>query len=296
MTDLKPIKVPGELVLAYALRKYYPARVELQVSPQKYVVRFFDGSKSLLSKKRILTIYDNSFYTCPLGAIQLIGDEPAKQANKRMRGSREEKVNPNNDFEWDKKAFANLIKEAEAIKHHLDALHSCTSDEVCSFDDVEDRMSIFFGNDKSRKQMLTSRVSKGFLNRAEFDFLGRLLNSWYELSPTAARGEARSSGVVAASTDEDANKSKQEYNCSNSQPLQQINSSRDIIEIPGLATNFVHEVLLPHAIKRMTAEREKCSLSEAEIRMAHEDSDTQWVDYILAARVSGMVQQCLKLQ
>ncbi|KAJ1768199.1 hypothetical protein LPJ74_004976, partial [Coemansia sp. RSA 1843] len=186
MFDLKPLKVPGELVLAYAIRKYYPARVEQQVSPQRYLVRFFDGSKSLLSKKRIYTMYDNEFYTCPLGAIQLIGDEPAKSTEKRIDTNQEDTIDLERDFERDKKLFASLVKEVEAIKHYLDILHACKKETICTVKDMEDRMPIFFGDDQSQKRLLSSRVSKGHLNRAEFDFLGRLLSRWYELPPAAS--------------------------------------------------------------------------------------------------------------
>ncbi|KAJ2546394.1 hypothetical protein EV175_005620, partial [Coemansia sp. RSA 1933] len=175
MSDQKPLMVPGELVLAYALRKYYPARVEQQVSPQRYIVKFFDGSKSLLSKKRILTMYDNQFYTCPLGAIQLIGDEPLKSTERRIDSDKTESVDLEKDFERDKRLFANLVKRVEAIKHHLDALHACARENIPDMNDVEDRMVPFFGDDLSQKRLLSSRVSRGFLNRAEFDFLGRLL-------------------------------------------------------------------------------------------------------------------------
>ncbi|KAJ2086449.1 hypothetical protein IW138_005694, partial [Coemansia sp. RSA 986] len=278
MFDLKPLKVPGELVLAYAIRKYYPARVEQQVSPQRYLVRFFDGSKSLLSKKRIYTMYDNEFYTCPLGAIQLIGDEPAKSTEKRIDTNQEDTIDLERDFERDKKLFASLVKEVEAIKHYLDILHACKKETICTVKDMEDRMPIFFGDDQSQKRLLSSRVSKGHLNRAEFDFLGRLLSRWYELPPAASTEpvnsvKSKESTESSTCTSKNVADGKKEQGCSR---LQAMAVGLDELGASALAIQFVHEVLLPHTIKRLITVREKCSLSEAEIRMAREDSSTQW--------------------
>ncbi|KAJ2683831.1 hypothetical protein IWW39_005269, partial [Coemansia spiralis] len=55
----------------------------------------------------------------------------------------------------------------------------------------------------------------------------------------------------------------------------------------ALAINFIHDVLLPHAVKRMIAERDGCSLSDAEERM-RKVNEMNWVDQILAARKTNM--------
>ncbi|KAJ1797567.1 hypothetical protein LPJ59_003057 [Coemansia sp. RSA 2399] len=103
-------------------------------------------------------MYDNQFYTCPLGAIQLIGDEPVKSTQNRIGADQAESIDLEKDFQRDMRLFANLVKEVETIKHHLDALHTCTRENVCGMDDLEDRMSAFFGVDQSKKRMLSSRV------------------------------------------------------------------------------------------------------------------------------------------
>ncbi|KAJ1731909.1 hypothetical protein LPJ61_002303, partial [Coemansia biformis] len=55
-------------------------------------------------------------------------------------------------------------------------------------------------------------------------------------------------------------------------------------KLAAQAVDFVHEVLLPHAIRRLTMAREKCTLDESELSMIQSDSDIGWVDQILAAR------------
>ncbi|KAJ2895469.1 hypothetical protein IWW38_002300, partial [Coemansia aciculifera] len=55
----------------------------------------------------------------------------------------------------------------------------------------------------------------------------------------------------------------------------------------ALAINFVHDVLLPHAIKRMIAERDDCSLVAAEASMHASDPEKDWVEQIMAARGRG---------
>ncbi|KAJ2852278.1 hypothetical protein IWW36_000421 [Coemansia brasiliensis] len=305
-TESKVLKVPGELVLAYGLRKYYPARVLSQPAPNRYLVEFFDGSRSTLSRSRVLTMYESKFYTCALGAIRLVGDDPIQNTKQRIDSSCKKPINPEAEFERDKIVFRKLVASMQEIKVHLDTLHQCPLNQLQLMMQVEDRMAIFFGNDINAKRRLPSRVSKGHLNRAEFDFLSRLLSKWYDTPPLAALAPQISndpSKLVETPTKE-SNKDGTVNTCilKNGKSSTKKDIASGITQLtepvnrmgiadsnnckPGLSAQsveFVHEVLLPHAIKRLTMAQENCTLAESEILMV-KANETHWVDQILAAR------------
>ncbi|KAJ2144220.1 hypothetical protein IW142_003281 [Coemansia sp. RSA 564] len=156
-SGIAALKVPGELVLAYGLRKYYPARLLAQPAPNRYTVEFFDGTRSTLSRGRILTIYESKFYTCPLGAIKLVGDEPVLNTKHRVGDIDEQVVDLDKEFERDVLIFHRLVADMEAIRGDLDALHVCSLDRVKDIADIEDRMAIFFGENHNAKRLLSSR-------------------------------------------------------------------------------------------------------------------------------------------
>ncbi|KAJ2803612.1 hypothetical protein H4R21_001973, partial [Coemansia helicoidea] len=104
------LRIPGELVLAYALRKYYPARVAAQTGPNRFAVEFFDGSRGTLTRGRILTMYESRFHTCPLGGLRLVGDQPAASAQQDGAAA----ADPERDFERDRALFHRLVGEVEA--------------------------------------------------------------------------------------------------------------------------------------------------------------------------------------
>ncbi|KAJ2272154.1 hypothetical protein IW139_004538, partial [Coemansia sp. RSA 353] len=130
-SGIAALKVPGELVLAYGLRKYYPARLLAQPAPNRYTVEFFDGTRSTLSRGRILTIYESKFYTCPLGAIKLVGDEPVLNTKHRVGDIDEQVVDLDKEFERDVLIFHRLVADMEAIRGDLDALHNLTFSVGC---------------------------------------------------------------------------------------------------------------------------------------------------------------------
>ncbi|KAJ1838980.1 hypothetical protein LPJ70_005241 [Coemansia sp. RSA 2708] len=310
------LKIPGELVLAYGLRKYYPARVLAQPSPNRYLVEFFDGTHSTLSRARILTMYERGFYSCSLGAFRLVGDEPVSNSRRRIDSTDKQAVDSEMDFERESGIFHKLVADMEAIRGDLDALHKCPLHKIEDMADVEDRMPAFFGEDATAKRLLPSRVNKGFLNRAEFDFLGRLLSKWYETPPLAlvsAKAPAAQvvETVVIDSTDADPDSGSSgdadpDSNAGAASPASEISQLTEPIDQIDLAdpepgcpsssvfcartVEFIHEVLLPHAVKRLTMARDGCTLAESEVRMA-QASEAHWADQILAAR--GVSQEDL---
>ncbi|KAJ2450220.1 hypothetical protein EV183_004440 [Coemansia sp. RSA 2336] len=287
-SDTESLKVPGELVLAYGLRKYYPARILARLASNRYTVEFFDGSRSTRSRSRILTMYESRFYTCALGAIRLVGDEPIQNSKQLIDGSCKKSIDPEAEFDQEKALFHKLVASVEKIKVCLDELHQCPADKLPLMADVEDRMAVFFGNDITAKRLLPSRVSKGHLNRAEFDFLSRLLSKWYDTPPlaisasssTESTKESSRDGVEKVSSLENgqALASKHTVVAQLAEPVHQLElaDAKPCVE-------FVHEVLLPHAIKRLTMAKENCTLAESEASMARAN-ETHWVDQILAAR------------
>ncbi|KAJ2617039.1 hypothetical protein H4S08_000523 [Coemansia sp. RSA 1365] len=318
VSDVDPttatLKVPGELVLAYALRKYYPARVLSQPTANRFTIEFFDGSSTTLSRGRILTMYESKFYTCSLGAFCLVGDEPVQSANTKSVRAAEQEIDPGSDFERDTKLFHKLVTDMEAVRGHLDTLHKCSSDQLEETAKIESRMTVFFGDDASAKRRLPSRVYKGFLNRAEFDFLGRLLSRWYTTPPLALMpaeaNEAQEtvcvgdrqpdtpchgnyaemasvsdgfeSRVYCGAGKGTSAESPNSETTETTEPLLQDDLPDS--ELASQTVKFIHEVLLPHAVKRLTMAHESCSLGESEARMIQGDSGIQWVDQILAAR------------
>ncbi|KAJ2034744.1 hypothetical protein H4S03_004777 [Coemansia sp. S3946] len=307
-SECTSLRVPGELIMAYYLRKYYPARIVSQPKHDRYAIEFFDGKKVTMVRKWFYTQYEPQFSTCAMGEMQLIGDEPAKSLTKEG----DIYIDPERDFERECKLYPRLVADMEKVRHHLDALHSCSSDGVAEMAATEDRMAVFFGDDSNAKRQLSYRVYPAFLNRGEFDFAGRILGRWFAAPPSATRRKTIGHGCAPTNGDLGSGESKQHIgaddeapgNCSVdgvvmhgselSHPTEPIRSSAtpesaaldDMTELgaSALAINFIHDVLLPHAIKRMIVERDGCSLSDAEERMRTVNEEINWVDQILAAR------------
>ncbi|KAJ2596608.1 hypothetical protein H4R99_004858 [Coemansia sp. RSA 1722] len=318
--DIQTLRVPGELVLAVYRREYYPARIVSSIGKNRYRVEFFDGYKSSLKRSSMFTMYDAKFKTCRLGRFQLIGDEPA--VRRTSLGT----VDLEKDFERDMRVFRDLVKQVQGVKEHLDQLHQCPKDEVDKVAEAEYRVATFFGGDAGAKRLLASQVSSGFLNRAEFDFLGRLLSRWYENPPCAAGIQTHTESktqipkeqsesvsepsspksvltdatdatevlpeeVVECSvqhnTDADAPVSETADGTEPRTELEQSSAELEAVdrqEGSSLALRFVYDVLVPHAIRRMTVNREGCSLEESEELMRSKNTENQWVEHILAAR------------
>ncbi|KAJ2237375.1 hypothetical protein IWW45_000984 [Coemansia sp. RSA 485] len=318
--DIQTLRVPGELVLAVYRREYYPARIVSSIGKNRYRVEFFDGYKSSLKRSSMFTMYDAKFKTCRLGRFQLIGDEPA--VRRTSLGT----VDLEKDFERDMRVFGDLVKQVQGVKEHLDRLHQCPKDEIDKVAEAEYRVATFFGGDAGAKRLLASQVSSGFLNRAEFDFLGRLLSRWYEDPPCAAgiqihtenktqipKGQSESvaepsspKSVLTDATDATEVLPEEVVECSvqhntdadapvsetvdGTEPRTELEQSSAELEAvdrqegSSLALRFVYDVLVPHAIRRMTVDREGCSLEESEELMRSKNTENQWVEHILAAR------------
>ncbi|KAJ2720560.1 hypothetical protein GGI07_004524 [Coemansia sp. Benny D115] len=308
LAEFDDLQVPGELVLARYMRKYYPARIISQPQRRRYEVLFFDGFVTTLSRASMFTMYDEKFQTCPLGNIQLIGDEPVRE--DRLQPSVE---SDQISLEAEQTTFSHVIQKAQAVRPYLDRLHGCPPDQLDEVGATEVRLLLFFGRDKAAKKQLASRVLFGFLNRLEFNFLGRLLSNWYREPPRAAQ-PTKSSGsdsgtevsekepavsdvVEGAATAKAANSGCGSVaTTAAADPGVKSRSTTPVVDtaaagdpVPdalqsSLALRFVHEVLLPHAIKRMTMDHEHCTLEESEARMRQSSSEHQWVEHILAAR------------
>ncbi|KAJ1952519.1 hypothetical protein GGI12_006223, partial [Dipsacomyces acuminosporus] len=124
------LKVPGELVLACSLGKYYPARVLAQPAASKFRVEFLDGSKRTIVRKRIFTMYERGFYTCELGLVKLIGDEPVDRPSSKAKVGGTCPLDLNAEFEEDKKKFSYLVDALEKVKPQLQQLHECPAEDI----------------------------------------------------------------------------------------------------------------------------------------------------------------------
>ncbi|KAJ1944479.1 hypothetical protein FBU59_002588, partial [Linderina macrospora] len=144
-----------------------------QANPHRYRVEFLDGSRSTVDRRHIFTQYESGFYTCSLGEFQLVGDEPAEtEVSGPTRTP--ESTSIEREFEDDLQKFDYLVSDLERVKAYLAELHSCPIEKVPELSKTEDRLGIFFGDNKMKKRLLMSRVRKGHLNGIEFDFVGRL--------------------------------------------------------------------------------------------------------------------------
>ncbi|KAJ2822153.1 hypothetical protein GGI24_004024 [Coemansia furcata] len=243
--------------MAYYLRKYYPARIVSQPRHDRYAIEFFDGARATLIRRRFYTQYEPQFSTCAMGEIRLIGDEPTKSFTKG-----DADVDPERDFERECKLYPRLVAEMDKVRPHLNALHSCSADRVAEMAATEDRMAVFFGDDGNAKR---------------HDLDGG------ETKQQVGADDKASKGCNIDGTDQLGLKSPH--------PSEQLSSAAldDMTDLgaSALAINFIHDVLLPHAIKRMLVERDGCSLDEAEERM-RDINEMNWVDQILAARKSNV--------
>ncbi|CAG8766209.1 16829_t:CDS:2, partial [Racocetra persica] len=70
------LMIPGELVLACALKKYYPAKITSYTEPDKYKIKFCDGTTTTVTRKKFFTRYEDEFQTCQLGDIELEKEDP----------------------------------------------------------------------------------------------------------------------------------------------------------------------------------------------------------------------------
>nr|CAG8551447.1 14676_t:CDS:2 [Entrophospora candida] len=140
------LDIPGELVLAYPLKKYYPAKVNNYEKPGKYHVIFWDESKAILSRNQFYTIWEKGFVTCKLGEIVMDKEDP--------------------DYE-----------DAELTTAILD-LEPALSKVLLGDDKLAWRYDHFVEG-KKKRQLLASHVSEGPFNQSEFGLIAKVLRHLY---------------------------------------------------------------------------------------------------------------------
>ncbi|CAH1765496.1 915_t:CDS:2, partial [Entrophospora sp. SA101] len=158
------LSIPGELVLAYSLRKYYPAKIIGYQKPGKYHVLFCDGSKTTLGRNKFYTIYEKGFVTCNLGEIVMEKEDP--------------------DYE-----------DPELIATILD-LEPTLSDVLLGNDKLAWRYD-YFVKGKKKRQLLASRVSQGPFNQSEFGLIAKVLRHMYV--PDVAKAIDKKDNIVKPS-------------------------------------------------------------------------------------------------
>ncbi|KAJ1921916.1 Coatomer subunit beta' [Mycoemilia scoparia] len=174
------IKVPGELVLAFALRKYYPAKVIERVSDNKYKVIFLDGKKSTLTRKRLLTMFDKEFYTCEMGTFEL------KMPENELEASLLSTDGSKNNL------YIELTKETEDIKPLLEEIHDCGPNDFIEISNKEPLVEKFYKmicsnntdrSDDNSNTNVTMQPMRGPLTFEEFYYINRLVATWFPTPP-----------------------------------------------------------------------------------------------------------------
>ncbi|KAF9354119.1 hypothetical protein BGX26_008059 [Mortierella sp. AD094] len=249
------LTIPGELVLAWADRFYYPGRVSsFNSKTNKYKVDFATGHSSSVERKKFFTRYEKGFQTCPLGALALPSVADYKD------------------------------KELESQIHEL---YPVLYDVIAGKHDEAGRLKAFMEGGKA-KRSLAQRVGPGSFGRGEYGLIYALLQSEFlpDLATTkrpitgTAATAAGMSTVAAAGTATEA---------ALGHPMKREGDvTQDFSD--QMRLHFVTDVLLPETITRLTMWRNNISYAEADKQVIEckrdEITDTWWVDDILAARES----------
>ncbi|KAF9113569.1 hypothetical protein BGX27_001276 [Mortierella sp. AM989] len=237
------LAIPGELVLAWSDRFYYPGRVSsFNSKTNKYKARakawidFATGHSSSVERKKFFTRYEKGFQTCSLGTLAM----------------------PSAIDNYQDKELESQIHE---LYPDLYAIVSGKHDEA-------NRLKAFLEGGKA-KRTLAQRVGPGSFGRGEYGLINALLQS--EFLPDLVTTKKRNSGTTVAT------------------PMKREGDvTRDFSN--QMRLHFVTDVLLPETITRLTMRRNNINYAEADRQIIEckrdEDTDTWWVDDILAARES----------
>ncbi|KAF0408177.1 hypothetical protein F8M41_008592 [Gigaspora margarita] len=156
------LMIPGEPVLAWSLKKYYPAKIIDYNEPDKYKVKFCDGATSVIPRKKFFTRYEDGFQTCQLGDIELEIEDP-------------------NYYDQD---LINKVHDLEDILYRV-----LTGNEESAW-----RYRDFIEGGKKRNQ-LAKKVSTGPFSLSEFAMIAKVLRGMFipEVAESIDRHEKISS-------------------------------------------------------------------------------------------------------
>ncbi|KAJ1678452.1 hypothetical protein EV182_004019 [Spiromyces aspiralis] len=185
------IKVPGELVLAYSLHKYYPAKVIGRASYNRYKIMFLDGCKTTISRRRMFTMFDEGFYTCSLGDFEKLdsdSDSERSAGPDSQKGSSPRPVGMH-------PRLARLVAE---FRPSLERIHQCKPEDYEAMSQVEPLMDRFFklvgkeghaadGSGRSGKDdggdLAMDYSQRGQCTVEEYEHLFRVLMKWFPDPP-----------------------------------------------------------------------------------------------------------------
>ncbi|CAJ0918910.1 20213_t:CDS:2 [Entrophospora sp. SA101] len=295
------LNIPGELVLAYSMWKFYPAKIVGYEKPNKYHVVFCDGSKRTLKRKKFYTLWQKGFKTCPVGDIVMENENP----------------------DYRDPELITAIQELEPILSKV-----LLGDEKSAW-----RYQNFVEGGK-RRRLLASHVSQGPFNNSEFGLILKVLRHMYvpevakaidktdfiEPSELIKSMETSSPSPLLSSSISPSNnlnkknhktsspslpppssslpnynKCKNEFSSSFSSSLsdstqsptavisQPISLPDDrlnspfFIYSPDLQHRFVNDVLVPETIIRLIMKSDELSYEEADLKMTDGYEDLSWI-------------------
>ncbi|KAF9432393.1 hypothetical protein BGZ76_010859 [Entomortierella beljakovae] len=139
------LAIPGELILAWSDRFYYPGRIaSFNTKTNKYKVDYATGHSQSIERKKFFTRYEKGFQTCPLGALAL----------------------PSAVFHYEDKELENQVS----------ALHPELYAIIAGREDKAGRLDAFLQGGRLRRT-LAQRVGPGSFGRGEYGLIGSLLQS-----------------------------------------------------------------------------------------------------------------------
>ncbi|KAF9173848.1 autophagy protein 17 [Mortierella sp. AD010] len=224
------LTIPGELVLAWADRFYYPGRISsFNNKSNKYKIDFATGHSSSVERKKFFTRYEKGFQTCPLGELAL-------------------------------PSFADY-RDTE-LESQVCELYPILYDIIAGKHDEAGRLKAFMEGGKARRS-LAQRVGPGSFGRGEYGLISALLQS--EFLPDLATTRKPVTGTVITTTGIQAGATRgiAAEEAALGPPMKREGDvTQDFSD--QMRLHFVTDVLLPETITRLTMRRNNISYSEAD--------------------------------
>ncbi|CAG8451604.1 10765_t:CDS:2 [Dentiscutata heterogama] len=223
--------------------------------PDKYKIKFCDGTTSVISRKKFFTRYEDGFQTCQLGGIEL------------------EKEDPN----YYDQELIDQVHDLEDILYRV-----LTGSEESAW-----RYRDFIEGGKKRNQ-LAKKVSPGPFSLSEFAMIAKVLRGMF--IPEVAESIDRHEKISSPKKRKGCNGGDLNGQKSIKIPDNSIfyKYSKD------LKLRFVSDVLLPEVIIRLIMDDEGIDYDSADEQMLTGYDDSKWVENLMAVRISFQVESPFK--
>ncbi|PVU97138.1 hypothetical protein BB559_002139 [Furculomyces boomerangus] len=177
--EYSEINVPGELVLAYRKKLWYPAKVVIQTKDEQYKVLFYDETYSKLPRDKLKTLYDKGFKDCKMDKDEIL----KHMGNSNILNIKHIKGEYKDNLKQ-------LYYEIESkYKKTLDLLWNLSKNEIRQYSEPKEKHSeiakfvqraykFFYAEQNERKKFLGMH-DRGKLSYEEYSYITLLVNEWY---------------------------------------------------------------------------------------------------------------------